>query len=99
MALVDPVRKDGEGRRVVAAIAAMPALRRPVICAHVSYFDAAAWRELRAAGADDVMLKQTDLATTAAQLLALAVRALPRGRWPDVVRDYREIVRNATSRL
>lgn len=82
VALIDPNRRDGLGRQVLASVAGLPPSFRPLIILHVAYFDAQEWAEARAAGADDLVLKRIGVESLVAVLLDAVRIALPPERWP-----------------
>ncbi len=59
--LVDPRREDGAGIEAIASLARVDMPVRPLVAAHASYFDADEWLGVRAAGAQDWILKQFDV--------------------------------------
>jgi len=85
VALIDPVREDGRGDEIVATLALLPGLQRPLIYVHLAFFDPDLWEQMRFAGADDVFLKQTDLHALASRLFIGVVQLLPRERWPGIL--------------
>jgi DNA-binding NarL/FixJ family response regulator len=87
VALIDPRRADGLGPRVVASFAALPPTLRPLVIVHVAYFNPDDWRNARAAGADDLLLKHIGVEPLVSGLLAIARASLPRERWPGVLED------------
>lgn len=59
--LVDPRREDGAGIDAIASLVRVDMPVRPLVAAHASYFDADEWLDVRAAGAQDWILKQFDV--------------------------------------
>ena len=83
--LIDPVRQDSQGISVVSSFDALPPSRRPLIVIHLSYYQPDIWRDASRAGADELVLKQTDIDSLAAVLMAGVMRVLVRDRWPAIL--------------
>ncbi len=81
-ALIDTRRSDGAGFDVIAALASVTPDRRPLVVVHTAFFDADGWRRAREAGADEWILKQIELDSLVARLVAAVRRVLPEHRWP-----------------
>lgn len=75
-ALVDPRREDGAGIDAIASLAGVDVPVRPLLAAHASYFDADEWLRVRAAGAQDWILKQFDVDALVSRLSATIERGV-----------------------
>jgi len=82
--LVDTVREDSQGANILSSLAVLPIPLRPVLVVHLSYYQPELWDVARAAGADDLILKQIAVDILAAKLLQVALRVLSRDRWPAI---------------
>jgi DNA-binding NarL/FixJ family response regulator len=85
VALVDPIRDDKQGYRLLSSLSAITHERRPVVIAHLSYYQPEYWELARRAGAADLILKQINIAKLADRLIAAVQQALPQERWPDIL--------------
>ncbi|HLB23633.1 MAG TPA: response regulator [Dehalococcoidia bacterium] len=83
--LVDTVREDAQGSHIVSSLAALPRGVRPVVVVHLSYYQPEHWVLAKAAGADDLILKQIGVDILATKLLQAAQRALAPERWPQIL--------------
>ncbi len=85
VALIDTVREDQQGSRIVSSLAALPEQLRPVLVVHLSYYQPEHWVLARAAGADDLILKQIGVDVLSLKLLQTTQRVLPPERWPEIL--------------
>lgn len=85
VALVDTVREDRQGARIISSLAALPQALRPVVIVHLSYYQPEHWAEAREAGADDLILKQIGVQALFQRLLLATQRVLPPERWPEIL--------------
>jgi DNA-binding NarL/FixJ family response regulator len=83
--LVDTIRQDRQGPRVVSSLSALPAHQRPAVVVHLSYYQPEHWVLARAAGADDLILKQIAVDLLSLKLLETIRRVLPADRWPAIL--------------
>jgi len=81
VALIDTRRRDEAGLAIIAALASLPEMVRPLVVVHTSFFDAEDWRRSRAAGAHEWLLKQIDVAVLFDRLSSAVREQLPSPRW------------------
>lgn len=81
-ALVDTRRQDGQGLFVLAELAQLPALKRPLIAVHTAFLDGEEWLRARHAGAHVNILKQMSVDALIERLHDAVRRELPPERWP-----------------
>ncbi|MHB8685322.1 MAG: response regulator [Dehalococcoidia bacterium] len=82
--LVDTMREDRRGLEAVSRLAALDPPVRPAIVVHVASRHLGDWPEARAAGADEILLKDFAADTLAGQLAPIVRRVLAPERWPTV---------------